>query len=104
MEGTGDLANPEGGRATATIDAFAGTWKGHTFGIDTPAQLAYANERLAIERLRIVAQDSTVLVTGELPITDRAAAGALDDRRARQPRHARPDTRLPEPRSRALAR
>ena len=29
MEGTGDLANPERGRATATIDAFAGTWKGH---------------------------------------------------------------------------
>ena len=42
LEGTGDLANPEGGRATATIDRFAGTWKGHGFSIDTPAQLAYA--------------------------------------------------------------
>ena len=90
MEGTGDLANPEGGRATATIDRFAGTWKGHSFSIDTPAQLAYANERLAIERLRVVAQDSAVLVTGELPITDRAATGALTiDGRANLV-HARP--------------
>ena len=77
LEGTGDLANPEGGRATATIDAFAGTWKGHSFSIDTPAQIAYANERLAIERLRVVAQDSAVLVTGELPMTDSAGTGAL---------------------------
>ena len=77
MEGTGDLANPERGRATATIDAFAGTWKGHSFSIDTPARLAYANERLAIERLRVVAQDSSVLVSGELPMTDRAGTGAL---------------------------
>ncbi|HEY0284565.1 MAG TPA: translocation/assembly module TamB domain-containing protein, partial [Vicinamibacterales bacterium] len=77
LEGAGDLANPESGRATATIDRFAGTWKGHSFSIDTPAQLAYANERLAIERLRVVAQDSAVLVTGELPLTDRAGTGAL---------------------------
>ena len=77
MEGRGDLANPERGRATATIDAFAGTWKGHSFSIDTPARLAYANERLSIERFRFVAQDSAVLVTGELPMTDRAGTGAL---------------------------
>ena len=104
LEGTGDLANPEGGRATATIDAFAGTWKGHSFSIDTPAQIAYANERLAIERLRVVAQDSAVLVTGELPMTDRAGTGALtiDGRRESLPRSS--STRLPEPRSPAQAR
>ena len=77
MDGTGDLANPERGRATAIVEAFSGTWKGHAFSIDTPAQLAYAHERLAVERLRVVAQDSTMLVTGELPMTDRAGSGAL---------------------------
>jgi outer membrane protein assembly complex protein YaeT len=77
MEGTGDLANPENARATATIDAFAGTWKGHSFSVDAPAQLAYAHERLAIERLRVVAQDSSVVVSGALPLTDRAGKGVL---------------------------
>ena len=90
MEGTGDLANPEGGRATATIDAFAGTWKGHSFSIDTPAQLAYANERLAIERLRVVAQDSAVLVTRRAADDRSRRHRRADDRRAGEPRHARP--------------
>ena len=77
IEAEGDLTEPERGRAKATIESFAGTWNSHAFSIETPSVLAYANERLAVERLRVVAQDSAVVVSGDLPMTDRAAVGAL---------------------------
>ena len=73
----GNLSNPEQASVDALVDAFTGTWNGHPFSIDTPARLSYAAERLTIERLRLVAQDSELLVTGNLPLADRAGAGAV---------------------------
>jgi outer membrane protein assembly complex protein YaeT len=74
----GDLSEPERARANALIDAFAGSWNGNPFSIDTPARMSYSDERLSIERLRLVARDSTLLVSGDLPLTERAGAGALN--------------------------
>ena len=78
MKASGELARPESARAELTVDAFSGTWNDQPFGIDGPAVLRYADERLAIDRSRLTAQDSTVSVSGVLPWTDRAGQGALD--------------------------
>jgi outer membrane protein assembly complex protein YaeT len=78
MNASGELARPESARADLTVDAFSGTWNDQPFGIDGPAVLRYADERLAIDWLRLTAQDSTVSVSGVLPWTDRAGQGALD--------------------------
>jgi outer membrane protein assembly complex protein YaeT len=78
VDASGPLANPDRGEATATIEAFSGTWQGQPFSVDAPAVVRYGNERLGIDRLRLVAQDSFVQVTGELPLTARAGRGSLE--------------------------
>jgi outer membrane protein assembly complex protein YaeT len=76
LGGEGELA--EAVEATAQIDAFDGSWNGQPFRIDAPARLRYARQRLAIDQLRLVAQESTLAVNGELPLTERGAAGAIN--------------------------
>jgi outer membrane protein assembly complex protein YaeT len=78
VDGAGDLAEPTHGRAIATIDAFQGSWNEQPFRVDGPATLHYNQERLAIERLRLTAQDSSVTVNGDLPVTDRAGTGTIE--------------------------
>jgi outer membrane protein assembly complex protein YaeT len=77
VDAAGDLAAPEKARASAAILAFDGVWNGQPFRVDVPALLRYADERLAIDQLRVVAQDSTLAVSGDLPLTERGAPGAL---------------------------
>ena len=77
VDGAGDLADPARGRATATLEAFSGSWNEQPFDVDGPATLRYADERLAIERLRLTAQDASATVSGDLPVTNRAGAGAI---------------------------
>jgi len=77
IEATGDLTAPEKGMATAAIDAFMGAWNGRPFTITSAAPLRYANERLSIEGLDVDASGSTLSITGELPLTDRAGEGEL---------------------------
>lgn len=77
VDGAGDLADPAHGRATAIIEAFSGSWNEQPFNLDGPATLRYGKDRLAIERLHVTAQDSFVIVSGDLPVTDRAGTGVL---------------------------
>jgi outer membrane protein assembly complex protein YaeT len=77
VEAAGPLSAPRDGSATARIAAFDGAWNGQPFRVDAPATLRYANERLAIERLRLVAQDSSVALAGELPLTNAGSPGAI---------------------------
>ncbi len=74
----GDLANPAGGRAQATVTSVDATWNGRPFAHDGPANLAYAAERLTINRLELTARDTTVSIRGSLPLTDKDGAGAID--------------------------
>lgn len=78
VDASGNLAAPEQMQATAAIDTLAGAWNQQPFSIEGPARVRYANERLAIDQLRVVAQDSIVNVQGELPLTERGAPGLLD--------------------------
>lgn len=77
LDAAGNLDAPERMQGTADIAAFTGTWNRQPFRIDGPARLRYANERIAIDRLRLVAQDSTVAVQGELPVRETGAPGAI---------------------------
>ena len=77
VDAQGPLADPLRGRATATIESFAGAWRQMPFSVEGPAVLRYADERLTIERLRVEALDSTVAVSGNLPLLDRAAPGSV---------------------------
>ena len=78
FEGRGPLADPQRGAAQATIETFEGSWREMPFRIDGPAELRYADERLTIDRLRVLAQDSSIEVTGNLPLLDRSAPGTIN--------------------------
>ena len=77
LEASGNLETPERMQGNAVIDAFSGSWNGQPFSVDGPARLRYANERLGIDQLRLVAQDSTLAVRGELPLREGAAPGTI---------------------------
>ncbi len=77
LEAGGDLADWQRGHADLTVEAFSGAWDGNPFAIDGPAQLRYADERLTIDRLRVTAEDSTITVSGELPLREDEASGAI---------------------------
>jgi outer membrane protein assembly complex protein YaeT len=74
---TGNLATPEQLVVDGVIDAFSGSWNRQPFSVDGPARLRYARERLAIDHLRLNAQDSWVTVRGELPLRDSGTPGSL---------------------------
>jgi outer membrane protein assembly factor BamA/autotransporter translocation and assembly factor TamB len=96
VEAAGDLVAPEQGMATATIESFAGSWNGRPFTVTSPAPLRYADERLTIEGLEVEASGSTLMVKGELPLTDRAGQGELavdlQGNLSTLPQYLRPDT------------
>jgi outer membrane protein assembly complex protein YaeT len=77
VEASGPVADPQRGTAEATIDTFEGAWRRMPFRIDGPAALRYADERLTIDRLRVLAQDSMIEVAGNLPLLDRSAPGTI---------------------------
>ena len=77
VEATGDLADPTRGQATANISSFNGSWNQQPFSVTSPSRLRYANERLDVERLQLTARDSTLVVSGQLPLTERAGTGEI---------------------------
>ena len=95
VRGTVDVAVMLGGegevidslQATARIDAFSGAWNAQPFRVEAPAVVRFARNRLGIESLRLVAQDSTLAVSGDLPLNERDTPGNDHDRCARQSGH-----------------
>lgn len=77
LTAAGPLSAPRRGQADATVDAFSGSWRQKPFKISGPAHFQYAGERLTIDRLLLEAEDSTIAVSGNLPLVDRNAPGAL---------------------------
>ena len=76
-DAAGNLDAPAQMDVAAVVGAFSGAWNNQPFSLDGPARLRYANERLAISQLRVVAQDSTLSVQGEMPLTERGAPGTI---------------------------
>ena len=77
IDAEGPLAEPRRGTAHARVETFEGSWRGMPFRVEGPAEVRYGHERLAIDRLRVLAQDSTVEVSGDLPLIDGSAPGAI---------------------------
>jgi autotransporter translocation and assembly factor TamB len=77
IDATGPLAEPAQGQASATIERFEGSWNRQPFTVTSPSRLQYANERLDIEHLELAAGDSSLVVSGALPLTDRAGRGEI---------------------------
>ncbi len=77
VHATGDLAAPVRGRATAEIEALTTSWNGQRLSATATRGLRYENERLAVERLELSAGDSSLVVSGTLPLTANAGSGDL---------------------------
>lgn len=78
LNASGNLLEPERGRADGTIAEFAGSWRGQPFTLEGPARLRYLDQRLTIDQLKLKAQDSTLAVSGTLPLTDAGAPGSIN--------------------------
>jgi outer membrane protein assembly complex protein YaeT len=78
IDASGNLAEPEKGKATIALDSLEGSWNGRPFTVTSPSPIQYADERLAVEKLQVMASDASLTVTGDLPLTDQAGEGAID--------------------------
>jgi outer membrane protein assembly factor BamA/autotransporter translocation and assembly factor TamB len=72
-----ELAEPSSARVDATIQSFAGAWNQQPFALTEPAVLGLADERVTIDRLRLALQDSTISVSGTLPMNGRRGEGEI---------------------------
>jgi len=78
IDASGNLAEPEKGRATVALDALEGMWNGRPFKVTSPSPIQYADERLTVDKVEVVASDASLTVTGDLPLTEEAAPGEID--------------------------
>ena len=78
LNGRGSLSDPASGEATTTIEEMVVTWNGQPIATDGPATIRYANQQLAIDRFLVRAQDSTVAISGMLPVDPQSSEGAID--------------------------
>ena len=73
----GNLAEVKRARSPQISSGFSGTWNNQPFAVTSPSRLRYADERLTIERLELVAGDSSLVVSGELPLTEPGDEGPI---------------------------
>ncbi len=78
VDASGNLAEPEQGKATIALESLEGLWNGRPFMVTSPSPIQYADERLTVEKVEVVASDASLTVTGDLPLTDAAGTGAID--------------------------
>jgi outer membrane protein insertion porin family len=77
IDASGTLAEPEKGRATMALESLEGTWNGRPFTARAASPLQYANERLSIDTLEVTGGDTSLTVSGELPLTEEAGTGEI---------------------------
>jgi outer membrane protein insertion porin family len=78
VDATANLAAPEKGTATVALESLEGTWNGRPFAVISPSPIRYAEERLTLEKVEVTASDTSLIVTGDLPLTDEAGTGEID--------------------------
>jgi outer membrane protein assembly complex protein YaeT len=77
VEASGDLTAPAQGLATVTLESLCGTWNGRPFAMTSPSPLQYADKRLTIDTLRVDGLDSSLTISGDLPVADASAPGRI---------------------------
>ncbi len=60
------------------VEALEGSWADQPFKLTSPARMRYAEEHVAIERFELAARESTLSLSGSLPMTERAGRGEID--------------------------
>jgi len=78
VDASGNLTEPERGKATIALDALEGSWYGRPFEVTSPSPILYADERLTVDKVEVTASDASLAVSGELPLTDAAGEGEID--------------------------
>jgi outer membrane protein assembly factor BamA/autotransporter translocation and assembly factor TamB len=78
LNAAGNASTPANGSGSATIDRVAITWNDRPITVDGPATIRYADEQVSIDGLTVRALDSTVTVTGMLPLDIQRNDGELD--------------------------
>ena len=56
IDASGNLTEPEKGKATVALESLEGTWNGRPFTVTSPSPIQYADERLAVEKLEVAGQ------------------------------------------------
>ncbi|HKE87500.1 MAG TPA: translocation/assembly module TamB domain-containing protein [Vicinamibacterales bacterium] len=77
IDASGNLSEPEEGKATVALEAFNGSWNRRAFTISSPSPIEYADKRLTVDRLQVAAEGSSLTVGGQLPLSDEAGTGEL---------------------------
>lgn len=77
VRGSGNLAKPEEGSATAEIAAADLQWRGQPIRSEGPLRARYEASRLFIDQATIRARESKLSLSGSLPLTESAGAGAI---------------------------
>ncbi|MFN7985644.1 MAG: translocation/assembly module TamB domain-containing protein [Vicinamibacterales bacterium] len=77
MDGSADLADVAAGTANVVINAFEGSLNSQPMAVPEDAYLTYADQRLRIDSMRVTAGDSTLAVSGELPLEASGTPGTV---------------------------
>src|SRR6185312_494278 len=59
------------------LDALDASWNGRPFTVTSPSPIRYANERLNLEKLEVTANDVSLTLSGDLPLTEEAPPGEI---------------------------
>ena len=77
IDASGNLTELEKGQANIALDALDASWNGRPFTVTSPSPIRYANERVNLEKLEVTADDVSLTLSGDLPLTEEAPAGAI---------------------------
>jgi len=77
LNASGTLEMPAAGQASVTIDSFTGTWNGRPFAVTSRSPIDFADARLTIDSLSIEGADTSLTMSGDLPLADRTQQGDI---------------------------
>jgi outer membrane protein assembly factor BamA/autotransporter translocation and assembly factor TamB len=77
IDASGNLTEPEKGQANVALDALDASWRGRPFTVTSPSPIRYENERVNVEKLEVTANDVSLTLSGDLPLTEESPAGAI---------------------------
>ena len=77
IDASGNLTELEKGQANIALDALDASWNGRPFTVTSPSPIRYANERVNLEKLEVTADDVSLTLSGDLPLTEEAPAGEI---------------------------
>ena len=77
VRGKGSLAVPEVDQATASLQNLRLATPGQDIVGDGPVELSYADGRIRIGHMSLKAGESTLQLSGEIPVTDEGAPGSV---------------------------